>query len=112
MRGHTRGAEDVRIQLHAGPELEVAGSNIGVVTSIAAPATIHVEFHGDGGHAGSQLMPLRCAVTSAANEACQEHRLSSTAQSEHDATFSACGVRRSECIHVNVKENSVLARSE
>lgn len=42
-----------------GPELEAEGLDVGIVTAIAAPSTLHVEFHGDGGHAGGQLMPLR-----------------------------------------------------
>lgn len=33
--------------------------DIGIVTAIAAPAALEVKFHGDGGHAGAQLMPLR-----------------------------------------------------
>lgn len=30
------------------------------MTAIAAPAALEVEFFGDGGHAGAQLMPYRC----------------------------------------------------
>lgn len=35
------------------------GISIGVVTAIAAPASIKVEFEGTGGHAGAVLMPYR-----------------------------------------------------
>ena len=45
-----------------GPELEKEGKDIGIVTAIAAPAAFKVDFFGDGGHAGAQLMPLRCAL--------------------------------------------------
>lgn len=33
--------------------------SIGVVTAIAAPASIKVDFEGNGGHAGAVLMPKR-----------------------------------------------------
>jgi hypothetical protein len=46
-----------------GPELEEEGLDVGIVTAIAAPSTLRVEFHGDGGHAGGQLMPFRYATT-------------------------------------------------
>ncbi|KAM3381093.1 hypothetical protein P3S68_006666 [Capsicum galapagoense] len=36
-----------------------AGVSIGVVTAIAAPASIKVTFEGSGGHAGAALMPKR-----------------------------------------------------
>ncbi|KAB2625539.1 ureidoglycolate hydrolase-like [Pyrus ussuriensis x Pyrus communis] len=35
------------------------GVSIGIVTAIAAPASIKVEFEGNGGHAGAVLMPNR-----------------------------------------------------
>ena len=35
------------------------GIPIGIVTAIAAPASIKVEFEGKGGHAGAVLMPNR-----------------------------------------------------
>lgn len=36
-----------------------AGTDIGIVTAIAAPAALEVKFFGDGGHAGALLMPFR-----------------------------------------------------
>lgn len=42
-----------------GPFLEKDRIDIGVVTAIAAPASFHVDFHGNGGHAGGLLMPSR-----------------------------------------------------
>ncbi|KAG1660010.1 hypothetical protein FOA52_009830 [Chlamydomonas sp. UWO 241] len=56
-----KGQVDFFVELHIeqGPELEAQGLDIGIVSAIAAPAALSVEFHGDGGHAGAQLMPLR-----------------------------------------------------
>ena len=56
-----RGAYAAFLELHIeqGPLLEAAGVPIGVVTAIAAPATLRVELSGEGGHAGAVLMPDR-----------------------------------------------------
>lgn len=42
-----------------------SGISIGIVTAIAAPASIKVDFEGSGGHAGAVLMPHRykCIVS-------------------------------------------------
>ncbi len=55
------GAYAAFLELHIeqGPHLEAAGVPIGVVTAIAAPATLRVELWGDGGHAGATLMADR-----------------------------------------------------
>jgi ureidoglycolate amidohydrolase len=37
----------------------IPGISIGIVTAIAAPASIKVGFEGNGGHAGAVLMPHR-----------------------------------------------------
>jgi N-carbamoyl-L-amino-acid hydrolase len=39
--------------------LEQHGTSIGVVTDIAAPAALRVDYRGTGGHAGAVLMPAR-----------------------------------------------------
>lgn len=49
----------VELHIEQGPLLEQQNLPIGVVTAIAAPATIRVTFHGEGGHAGAVLMPDR-----------------------------------------------------
>lgn len=49
----------VELHIEQGPILEAEGIPIGVVTAIAAPASIKVDFEGDGGHAGAVLMPNR-----------------------------------------------------
>eukprot|EP00898_Chlorokybus_atmophyticus_P000391 jgi/Chlat1/1352/Chrsp119S01763 len=55
------GAYDAFVELHIeqGPLLEQEDVPIGIVTAIAAPAGLKVEFHGFGGHAGAVLMPYR-----------------------------------------------------
>lgn len=65
-----RGHYEAFIELHIeqGPRLEQAGLEIGVVTAIAAPATLRVVIHGDGGHAGTVLMPERHDAFPAAAE--------------------------------------------
>jgi N-carbamoyl-L-amino-acid hydrolase len=54
-----RYAAFVELHIEQGPLLERAGLPIGVVTAIAAPATLRVELVGEGGHAGTVLMPDR-----------------------------------------------------
>jgi N-carbamoyl-L-amino-acid hydrolase len=49
----------VELHIEQGYRLERAGLPIGVVTAIAAPATLRVQFTGEGGHAGAVLMPDR-----------------------------------------------------
>ncbi|XP_062108167.1 ureidoglycolate hydrolase [Humulus lupulus] len=49
----------VELHIEQGPILEDEGISIGIVTAIAAPASIKVEFEGNGGHAGAVLMPNR-----------------------------------------------------
>ena len=50
-----------QLHIEQGPELEASGTSLGIVTAIAAPATLRIRFSGDGGHAGAQLMPRRSA---------------------------------------------------
>ncbi len=47
------------LHIEQGPLLERAGLDIGVVTAIAAPATLRIFIEGEGGHAGAVLMPDR-----------------------------------------------------
>ncbi|MGE3241785.1 MAG: M20 family metallo-hydrolase [Pirellulales bacterium] len=49
----------VELHIEQGPELEAAKMPIGVVTAIAAPATLEFTLTGEGGHAGAVLMPRR-----------------------------------------------------
>lgn len=49
----------VELHIEQAPSLEDENIDIGIVQSIAAPASLHVQFTGDGGHAGGLLMPFR-----------------------------------------------------
>lgn len=49
----------VELHIEQGPLLEQASLPIGVVTHIAAPAALRVEYQGVGGHAGAVLMEGR-----------------------------------------------------
>jgi N-carbamoyl-L-amino-acid hydrolase len=55
--GHYAGF--VELHIEQGPLLEKRGVPIGVVTAIAAPASLRVAIQGEGGHAGAVLMPAR-----------------------------------------------------
>lgn len=57
----------VELHIEQGPRLERSGIPLGVVTAIAAPASLRVYIEGEGGHAGAVLMPDRHdALTGAA----------------------------------------------
>jgi N-carbamoyl-L-amino-acid hydrolase len=58
----------VELHIEQGSRLEAAGLPLGIVTAIAAPATVRVEFFGQGGHAGTVLMPDRRDALPAAAE--------------------------------------------
>ncbi len=62
----------IELHIEQGPRLERDNLQIGIVTSIAAPATLRVILHGDGGHAGATLMPGRKDALVAASEIVQE----------------------------------------
>jgi ureidoglycolate amidohydrolase len=49
----------VELHIEQGPLLERDGIALGVVTAIAAPATLRMWIEGEGGHAGAVLMPDR-----------------------------------------------------
>ena len=49
----------VELHIEQGPILEARGLDIGIVTAIAAPASLRVHIEGEGGHAGAVLMPER-----------------------------------------------------
>ncbi len=49
----------VELHIEQGPLLEQHGNEIGIVTAIAAPATLRIALTGEGGHAGAVLMPQR-----------------------------------------------------
>jgi ureidoglycolate amidohydrolase len=49
----------VELHIEQGPALERRKVPIGVITAIAAPASLTVTIEGEGGHAGAVLMPAR-----------------------------------------------------
>ena len=61
-------AHFVELHIEQGPLLEREGLSIGVVTNIAAPASLRIAIEGEGGHAGALLMPLRKDALAAASE--------------------------------------------
>lgn len=56
-----QGSYDAFVELHIeqGPLLERSAIPVGVVTAIAAPASLRMTIEGEGGHAGAVLMPDR-----------------------------------------------------
>jgi ureidoglycolate amidohydrolase len=58
----------VELHIEQGPELERQRVPLGVVTNIAAPASMRVAIEGAGGHAGGVLMPARHDALCAAAE--------------------------------------------
>jgi N-carbamoyl-L-amino-acid hydrolase len=49
----------VELHIEQGPLLEEKGLDLGLVTAIAAPASLRILIEGEGGHAGGKLMPGR-----------------------------------------------------
>jgi N-carbamoyl-L-amino-acid hydrolase len=49
----------IELHIEQGPQLEQEGIDLGLVTHIAAPASMRITIEGEGGHAGARLMPGR-----------------------------------------------------
>jgi ureidoglycolate amidohydrolase len=58
----------VELHIEQGPLLERDGIPLGIVTKIAAPASLRISIEGAGGHAGGVLMPDRRDALCAAAE--------------------------------------------
>ncbi len=58
----------LELHIEQGPELETLETDIGIVTAIAAPASLIFSVQGQGGHAGAVLMPMRRDALCAAAE--------------------------------------------
>jgi ureidoglycolate amidohydrolase len=58
----------VEMHIEQGPYLEQEGLDVGLVTHIAAPASLRILIEGEGGHAGGKLMPGRKDALAAAAE--------------------------------------------
>ena len=78
----------VELHIEQGPRLEALGVPIGVVSAVAAPATLNVTLSGSGGHAGAALMgERRDALTAGAELALAvEAAAQSTGSSDSVAT--------------------------
>ncbi len=71
----------VELHIEQGPLLEAADLPIGVVSAIAAPATLRLTIEGEGGHAGARLMPgRRDALLAGAELALQVERAALSTQ--------------------------------
>jgi N-carbamoyl-L-amino-acid hydrolase len=58
----------VELHIEQGPVLEREKIALGIVTDIAAPASMRIWVEGEGGHAGAMLMPQRRDALTAAAE--------------------------------------------
>ena len=58
----------VELHIEQGPLLEQQEIDLGLVTAIAAPASLRIHIEGEGGHAGGKLMPGRKDALAAAAE--------------------------------------------
>lgn len=61
-------AHFIELHIEQGGRLEEAEKAIGIVTAIAASSTVRVSLAGDGGHAGTVLMPERREALAVAAE--------------------------------------------
>ena len=90
------GAYDGFVELHIeqGPVLEREEVPVGIVTAIAAPASLRITLTGEGGHAGAMLMPVRHDALVAAAELIQAVERAALATGAEDtvATVGMCEV--------------------
>ncbi len=84
----------VELHIEQGPILEREQIEIGIVTAIAAPATLRIEIEGEGGHAGAVLMPQRRDAFLAAAEIALEVESAAKATGAIDtvATTGICDI--------------------
>ena len=84
----------VELHIEQGPQLEQEGIAIGLVTHIAAPASLRIVIEGEGGHAGAKLMPGRKDALAAAAELilALEASAKSTGAIDTVATVGICDV--------------------
>jgi N-carbamoyl-L-amino-acid hydrolase len=84
----------VELHIEQGPLLEQEGIDLGLVTHIAAPASLRINIEGEGGHAGGKLMPGRKDALAAAAELILslESSAKSTGAIDTVATVGVCEV--------------------
>ncbi|MGA2539385.1 MAG: hydantoinase/carbamoylase family amidase, partial [Terracidiphilus sp.] len=82
------------LHIEQGPLLEQEGIDLGLVTHIAAPASLRILIEGEGGHAGGKLMPGRKDALAAAAELilALEAAAKSTGAIDSVATVGVCEV--------------------
>ncbi len=84
----------LELHIEQGPLLEDQGIDLGLVTHIAAPASLRIAIEGEGGHAGGRLMPGRkdALVASAELILALETAAKSTGVIDTVATVGVCEV--------------------
>jgi ureidoglycolate amidohydrolase len=84
----------VELHIEQGPMLERAKTSLGIVKSIAAPASLRISIEGSGGHAGGVLMPDRKDALCAAAELILaiENAARATGAADTVATVGICDV--------------------
>src|SRR5713101_3964338 len=84
----------VELHIEQGPLLERAKTSLGIVKSIAAPASLRISIEGAGGHAGGVLMPDRKDALCAAAELilAVENAARSSGATDTVATVGVCDV--------------------
>jgi N-carbamoyl-L-amino-acid hydrolase len=84
----------IELHIEQGPLLEQEGIDVGLVTAIAAPASLGIRIEGEGGHAGAQLMAGRKDALTAAAELilALESAAKSTGAVDTVATVGVCEV--------------------
>ncbi|HKS96327.1 MAG TPA: M20 family metallo-hydrolase [Terriglobia bacterium] len=84
----------IELHIEQGPLLERARKTLGLVTAIAAPASLRILIEGEGGHAGAVLMPdRRDALVAAAEVVLAVERLARlTGAADTVATVGVCEV--------------------
>jgi len=84
----------VELHIEQGPLLEQAQIPLGIVTAIAAPASLRLWIEGEGGHAGAVLMPQRHDAFCAAAEIilAEEAAAKATGAIDTVATAGVCDV--------------------
>ncbi len=84
----------IELHIEQGPLLEQQGLPLGIVTAIAAPASLRLVVEGEGGHAGAVLMPDRrdALLTAAEIVLAVEHAAKSTGSIDTVGTVGICEV--------------------
>ena len=84
----------IELHIEQGPTLEAENIALGLVTHIAAPASLRILIEGEGGHAGAMFMPARRDALTAASEIilAVESAARSTGAIDTVATVGVCEV--------------------